>query len=309
VGLYTFGHCSSPVCDAVDLPPAGITMTSGGAGGVYAAYASAYAQVLTRDIPGLKVQLQNSGGSIDNIQKLTTGTAQLGFISADTAFAVRAQEAGGHAVGHVRAIARIYDEYAQVVVRADGPVKTLGDLRGLRVSVGSPGSSVEVTATRLLKAAGLDARTDIRRRQYNIRDSTAQLRSRQIDAFFWVGGLETAALSDLARVIPLRLVPLGRYVDTLRASYGAVYRAATVPASTYAGVADTPTVAVPSYLLTTTVLSDTLVERLTRSLFTHSTTIADTVPSGRVLDIRAAISTDPIPLHPGAVEYYRSVKP
>jgi TRAP transporter TAXI family solute receptor len=142
-----------------------------------------------------------------------------------------------------------------------------------------------------------------------VQESAELLESGKLDAFFWVGGLETGALSDLSAKVAIRLIPLGAYIERMRNRYGSVYRTATVPAATYTGTEDTLTIAVPSYLLTTTDLSADLVERLTRSLFTHRTRIAETVPSGRVLDIRAAISTAPIPLHPGAVSYYRSVKP
>jgi TRAP transporter TAXI family solute receptor len=307
--VYRAVDCRSPVCAPLVLPPGGLHITTSDAGGVYADYGGAYGDVVRDDIPNLNVHVDSSTGSIENISRLIAGTAQLGFISADTLFSVHSQEQRANAVGRIRAVARIYDEYVQIAVRADGPIHTIADLRGRRVSVGKDGSSVEITAERLLGVAGLDGRTAVTRRSVGVTDSALLLRAGKIDAFFWVGGLGTGAVNYLAQEVKLRLLPVDTYTDALQARYGTVYRTAAVPANTYPGVPDVSTVSVPNYLVTTTALSADLVERLTRSLFAHRTRVAATVPSGRVLDIRSAISTSSIPLHPGAERYYRSVKP
>ena len=168
---------------------------------------------------------------------------------------------------------------------------------------------MQVTARRVLAAADIDDDLGIVRREYGVAESAKFLRQGLIDAFFWVGGLSTSALTDLASETPIRMLPVDRYVDELRTQYGSFYQLATIPSSTYTGVPDIRTIAVPSYLLVSSRLSDELVFRLTSALFTHRTRIATVVPSGRVLDLRSAISTASIPLHPGAARYYRSVKP
>jgi TRAP transporter TAXI family solute receptor len=310
VGLVMLHGCRGLLCDGVQYPSGGIRMSTGGVGGVYAAYGEAYEAILAEDLPGLAVNLENSGGSVDNLTRLADNKTDLTFISGDTAYLIPQLEKAAHDPGRIKAVARIYDEYVQVVVRADSPIHTLADLRGKRVSVGSPGSSVEVTAGRLLAAAGINENTDISLRQLSIAESSWGLETGGIDAFFWVGGLPTGAVSALADAVRIRLLPLDHYVDELHSQYGSFYQAATVPAGTYHHVdVDTKTTAVPSYLLVSSQLSEELVYRLTAALFNHQTEISDRVPSGRVLDIRSAINTASIPLHPGAVRYYRSVKP
>ena len=309
VGVVILHGCAGLVCDSVRYPAGGIRIATGGVGGVYAAYGEAYQAVLAEDLPGLDVRLDNSSGSVDNLTRLAQGRADLTFISADTAYLVPQLEQAAHAPGRIRAIARVYDEYVQVAVRADSPIRTLADLRGKRVSTGSAGSSVEITAGRLLAAANMNDTTDIVRRRLSVAESAWGLETGGVDAFFWVGGLPTGAVAALADMEPIRLLPLDRYVDTLHRRYGSFYQPAVVPAGTYQGVPDTRTTAVPSYLLASSALSSSLVYRLTAALFGHQPEIAIRVPSGRVLDVRSAISTEAIPLHPGAVRYYRSVKP
>jgi len=309
VGLVALRGCREPVCDPVQYPPGGVRISTGGVGGVYEAYGLALADVLGDELPELAVRVDNSSGSVDNLTRLATGRADLAFISADTAFKVPTIEEAARARGRIRAVARIYDEYVQVVVRSDSPAKSIADLRGKRVSVGSQGSSVEITAQRLLDAAGIGDENDLLRRSYSVSESARQLANGTLDAFFWVGGLPTGAVAALASQIRIRLLPVDRYVETLHRQYGSFYQLATVPAGTYTGVDDTRTAAVPSYLLASRSLDDDLVFRLTGALFTHRTRIAEAVPSSRVLDVRSAISTAKIPLHAGAVRYYRSVKP
>src|SRR5262249_46848021 len=142
----------------------------------------------------------------------------------------------------VSAVARLYDDYIHLVVRADSPVQELAQLRGLRVSVGPPGSGTALIADRILDASGLDPQHDIVRKGLSINDSITALAERTIDAFFWSGGLPTSGVSELASSTALRLIDLGEAAPKLRqergASYprGASYRTGTIPARTYPGI-------------------------------------------------------------------------
>ena len=285
---------------------ASFTIATGGTAGVYYAYGLAYARELNRDLPGLQVQVISTAGSVDNLTRLARGDVQLAFVAGDTASQVAAIAEQVPAPGGIAAIARIYDEYAQIVVRRDSTIRRLKDLTGMRVSTGSVGSSVEVTASRLLRAAGMDPDRDLLRRRLGVADSVELMRTGRLDAFFWVGGLPTQGIVDLAANTPLRLVPVGEYVNQLRAEWGTFYRRATVPAAVPEA---TDTVAVPSYLVVSKSLDADLVYRLTQTLFSRRSDIAATVPSGRLLDLRTAIATSTIPLHPGALRYYRARKP
>ena len=127
---------------------------------------------------------------------------------------------------------------------ADGPVsqphagrdgrwhrhQQLADLKGKRVSTGSPGSGVEVMALRVLDAMGLDPKKDIKQERLGAAESVNAIKDRKIDAFFWVGGVPTAALTDLAATpgIKMKLLDHAQYVDAMNKKYGPLYVKATI---------------------------------------------------------------------------------
>src|SRR5260370_42217903 len=84
-------------------------------------------------------------------------------------------------------------------------IKKMADLRGKRVSTGSPGSATEVMGFRVIEAAGLDKDRDMKRERLGVAESGNALKDRKIDAFFWVGGLPTAAACDLANTSSIKI--------------------------------------------------------------------------------------------------------
>jgi TRAP transporter TAXI family solute receptor len=300
--------CAGATRDPVRYPSGGITIASGNAGGVYSEYASEYARALRDELPKLTVRIDTTKGSIDNLNRLRDGSAQVGFATADTAYQAAGLETADPPAGKLRAIARIYDEYIHLVVPTESPVRSAADLRGKRVSTGATDSSTNLTAGRVLIAVGLNPDRDLHRSQLGLVDSITALQTGKIDAFFWSGGLPTRAISGLADSKRIRLVELGGQVNKLRATYGTFYRRAVVAASTYHDVPPTVTIGVPNYLVVSGDIDERLAYELTRVLFRHRQEIGAKVPSGKLLDPRSAISTMPIELHPGARRYYRDVK-
>ena len=130
------------------------------------------------------------------------------------------------------AVARVYDDLLHLVTTAGGPVRTVADLRGRRVSVGAAGSGTEITATRLLEVAQLGG-DEVRRERLGLDDSVAALRAGRIDAFFFSGGLPVRGVEELADASAIRIVDLGEWTEPLRARYGQVYVSRDIPRSVY----------------------------------------------------------------------------
>jgi hypothetical protein len=113
----------------------------------------------------------------------------------------------------------------------------MADLKGKRVSTGSPGSATEVMAFRVIEAAGLDKDKDMKRERLGVAESVNALKDRKIDAFFWVGGLPTAAVTDLGATpgVKIKLIDHSDVVDKMNAKYGNLYVTDVIPAKTYPG--------------------------------------------------------------------------
>lgn len=279
-------------------------IAGGGVSGVYYAFGEHFAKALSRDL-GARFEVQQTAGSVDNLERIGSGRAVLGFAQGD---AVADAVAGTGAFPEslpIVAAARLYDEYVHVVVRADSPVREIAALSGRRVSLGAPGSGVEGVARRILSAADVDPAA-VDNPALGLSDSIAALRRREIDAFFWVGGLPTPGIETLAADTPIRLLSVPpAVVDAVNAAHAGAYRQADFPIGAYGIDASTVTMTVPNYLVTRADAPEGLVHDALAVLFDERATMATAVPVVALLDRRQAIFTDPIPLHVGAVRYYR----
>lgn len=194
----------------------------------------------------------------------------------------------------------------QVVTVKGKGITSVEELRGKRVSVGSPGSGTEVIALRVLEAAGLDPDNDIKRSQLGVDESVAAVKDGSIDAFFWSGGLPTGAVTDLATTEELVLLPSDEYVAALQKKYGDAYESASIPKDTYKGLkADVPVVGVPNYLVVSEEMDDKLAQDLTALLFDQKDRLVQVHPEAKNLDLELAQEiVAPVKLHPGAQKYY-----
>ncbi|MBM4793119.1 TAXI family TRAP transporter solute-binding subunit [Streptomyces sioyaensis] len=293
-------------------PGGRVTMATGVPTGVYARYGELLKQDLAHDLPEVDLRLTRSEGSIDNLRQLVAGRAGFTIATADAVAAYQVR--GEPGADRLRACARLYDDYMQLVVPEKSSVRSTKDLRRLRVGVGADSSGVQLITRRLLEAAGLDFDTDIVPVRVGIDRMPKLLEEGKLDAFFWSGGLPTTAVQHLAQRFPVRLVQLGDLSEALhrqgeRTRY---YRAAVMPADAYpmaqSGEA-VKTIAVANLLVTTDREDAALTEGITRTVIDSRDWIGRQVHAAQNVDLRTAVFTDPLELHEGARRYYVSQKP
>lgn len=294
-------------------PTGSLTFSTGVRSGVYQRYGERLEGALAKDMPKVSIQLQTSEGSQQNIERVATGKADFTIATAD-AVATFMQN-GRAGAQRLRACARLYDDYVQLVVPRDSGVQKVADLKGKRVGVGQPGSGVRLVADRLMNAAGLDPAKSITPVPVGIDTMPTRLANGTLDAFFWSGGLPTNAVQELSERFSIRLVPLeDPLISQLQGAGGSTryYRSAVIPADAYLNAQQgqtVPTVAVANLLVTTDRTDPAMTEAFTRTVIDSRDRIGREVHSAQVVDLRTAIYTDPLPMHEGARRYYRSVKP
>jgi TRAP transporter TAXI family solute receptor len=295
-------------------PPSGtITFSTGTTSGVYYEYGSRLRTELAEDMPRLDVNLTASNGSQENVARVAEGRADFAIAAADAVATYEAQHHGSAA--RLRGVARLYDDYVQLVVPRDSQVRSIADLKGKTVATGLPRSGVRLIADRVLKAAGLDPAKDLTAVSEGIDTGPERLKLGKIDAFFWSGGVPTAGLEKLADDFTFRFVPIDAdLVAKMHEQDDATgyYRATNMPESAYPTIQNgstVPTIAVSNLLMTRTDMNPRLTEWLTRTVIKSRDGIGAHVHSAQLVDLRTAIYTDPLPLHEGARRYYRSVKP
>ena len=287
-----------------------ITIGTGGTAGTYFPLGGALAEIWNKNIPGMNANATSTGASAANVALLKDGKVDVIFVQNDAAYyALNDLELyKGKAMPDIRGIASLYDETCQLVALASSNIKSIADLKGKRVSVGAAGSGVEANARQILEAAGLSY-DDIKVQYLSFAESASNLKDGNIDAAFNTAGAPTAAIQDLAASKKIVLVPVdGAVADALMAKW-AFYTKTTIPAGTYQGVdADVTTVSVKSMLAVSAKLDDKVVYDMLKTMFANGDRLAASHKKGADIKIETATAGMSIPLHPGAVKFYKEFK-
>jgi TRAP transporter TAXI family solute receptor len=299
---------SLTTCDSTARPPKQLTIATGGIGGVYNLLGTALAQAM-RQRWSSAVTVMTTAASIENIMLLDQNRVDLAFATVDSAALGLAGSPPFDRPIKIAAIAGLYEDYLQIVVREESPIFDVPDLRSRRVSTGSPGSGTEVVADRILSAAGIDINKDIRRSRLSVADSAAALRNGAIDAFFFTGGLPTPAVADLAKTTQVRLISIEKYLPMLQDAYGDVYQPRSIPPFMYELGSQVATIGITNVLLVRADMPEATAYQLTSILFAARAELIAAHPEARRLNPSSALSTLPVPLQPGAARYYRDNKP
>ncbi len=292
-----------------------LSIATGGTGGVYYPLGGGLANVLTKALPTVDATAEVTSASVDNVKLVGAGKADLALVLADTA------SDGYHGTGKfkekvpIRAIAVVYANKSQWVTVEGRGVERMQDLKGRRISTGAPGSGTEVIALRILEAYGLDPDKDVRREKLSVAESVNALKDRKIDAFFWSGGVPTAALTDLAATpgMTIRLLDHADAIPALVKKYGSLYVKGVIPAHAYPGQARPAQVAdVWNLLIAHEKMDEKLAHDVARTLFERKAELVAIHQEAANLELSTQYDGgSPIPFHPGAARYFaeKGLKP
>src|SRR3954454_698314 len=209
-----------------------LSIATGGTGGVYYPLGGGLAAVLSKYVQGMQATAEVTGGSVANLQLIGTGKPYLAFTMADaTLDAYKGEDKFKGKPVQVRTLMVLYPNRMHVVSIEGAGVNKIADLKGKRVSTGSGGSATEVMAFRVIEAAGLDKDKDMKRERLGVAESVNAIKDRKIDAFFWVGGLPTAAVTDLANSpgVKIKMIDHADLVAKMNQKYGKLYVEDRIP--------------------------------------------------------------------------------
>jgi uncharacterized protein len=286
-----------------------LSIATGGTGGVYYPYGGGIAKIISENIPGVEATAEVTAASVDNLKFLKDGRSDLAFTMADTVEDAAQARGAFQATGAVpaRALAVLYSNYLHLVTRADTGLMKLTDLKGRVVSTGAPGSGTEVVAFRALEAVGINPKTDLTTQALGASQSVDALKDSKLDAFFFTGGLPTAAVLDFANTpgIKARLIGSDAAIPQMRAKYGeSTYFPLTIPKATYGTDEDVIVVGIANILVVSETMSEDLAYDITRLLFEKQPELIAIHPQAKDLSLTTAVAGSPVPFHPGAIRYY-----
>ncbi len=285
-----------------------LSIVTGGTGGVYYPLGGGLANVLTKALPSVEATAEVTSASVDNIKLVGAGRADIAFTLADTA------ADGYNGVGKfkekepVRTIAVLYANKSQWVTLEGTGIQKIQDLKGRRISTGAPGSGTEIIAMRILEAYGIDPDKDVKREKLSVAESASALKDRKIDAFFWSGGVPTAAVTDLAATpgMKIKLLDHADAVPAMVKKWGPLYVKGVIPAHSYPGQEKDCQVAdVWNLLVVNEKMDANLVHDIVKTLFEKQAELVLVHREAANLSLAAqANGGSPLPFHPGALRYY-----
>jgi TRAP transporter TAXI family solute receptor len=286
-----------------------ISIGTGGTGGVYYPLGGGMAAVLSKYVDGMQATAEVTGGSVANLQLIGTGKPYIALSMSDAALdALKGQDKFKGKPVPVRTLMILYPNRMHVVTIEGTGINSIKDLKGKRVSTGSGGSATEVMAFRVIEAAGLDKDRDMRRERLGVAESVAALKDRKIDAFFWVGGLPTAAVTDLANSpgVKIKMIDHADLVPAMNKKYGNLYVKDTIAKSVYNGMdKDNPQATVMNILVAHQNMDDKTAYNIVKAIFDHRDELIRVHKEAENFKLEnQKKDASPLPWHPGAVKYF-----
>ena len=276
-------------------------------GGMYYSFASTFTQLADKEIDGYAFETKTTAGSVANLRLISDGYIELAIVQADLlsdaynasgAFADKKYQKG------YKAVASLYTEGCQIVVRKDSGITSVDDLINKTVSIGASESGTEKNAEQILKVSGI---TDelINKVNMDYTEAAEKLKNGEIDAFFCTAGTRTGVIEQLAKECDIRLVSLDdKCIDKMLSAYSLCEKY-IIPAGTYQGQdSDVTTIGVKAVLIAKQSLSDDVIKNVTKTLFEHASDFKYATSLDITFDINEAANGVDIPFHKGAAAYY-----
>ena len=303
-------------CMAVSdsLTPNPVNLATGIPGGVYHPVGNAICRMfnLEDEHQATPCVALSSDGSVANIRRVENGDSAFGLSQTDVAYAAFHGEGPFVAGGpdpKLRTVIALYPEAFTVVARADTGIRDFQDLRGKRVGIGTSGVGYNFTRDVILGFYGSTTSAPERVLEFAPAEQNQALCSNRVDAIIFEAGHPNGLTQEATTDCRARLVRVaGQPIDRLLATHP-YYIASTIPGGMYVGnPGDVPTIGTRAVLVTSSDQPDKVVYGMVKAVFDNFTVFRQLHPALSTLEVRELVpSASVIPIHPGALEYYREV--
>ncbi len=301
--LFIFGVSIAWAQKAVRL-----SIATGGTGGVYYPLGGGMASIISKYIPYAEATAEVTTASVDNCRLIGAGKADLALIMADSGWDAYQGRGVFKEKIPLRTLFAFYPNNMHIVTIEGRGIEKVADLKGKRVSTGAPGSGTEVMALRVLEAYGLNPDKDMKRDKLGASESAGALKDRKIDAYFWVGGVPTASVTDVGATpgIKIKLIGHDDALPKMREKYGPLYVKGVIPAKAYPGQdVDVPITVVWNLVVCHEKMKGDVAYDIVKTLFDRKPELVAVHKDAGWLSLEPqGAGGSPIPFHPGAIRFY-----
>jgi TRAP transporter TAXI family solute receptor len=283
-----------------------ISLGTGGTGGIYYPYGGGVAEIWNRHAPGVRAVAEVTGASVENVKLAHKGETVIGEVMGDVA--VDGFEGLTKFKGKkhdILSMAIMYPNLLQVVTLKKYGITNIEQIKGKKISSGSPGSGTNFMAEAVFEALGIP-KNSYKDSRLSFTESANALRDGTIEVGVWSVGPGTSSILDLATTHDIHIINFTpeqqKKILATRKEYSAVDLAGGV----YRGVDKAvPTIGVWNVMICQTGLSTDLVYKLAKALYEHQDYLLKIHPSASYTTPENAVKYSPIPLHPGTIKYLK----
>jgi len=287
-------------------------VATGGTGGTYYPLGGMLAQLISNkaSVDGKKISAtaEAAGASVGNAKLLGTKDIESAFVAADildAAYNGKAQFANAP-LKNLRALGALYPETVQLITRADSGINSVKDLKGKSISSGAPGSGQYQLVTDLLKVYGM-ARSDVKEDSSSFTQAVDKIKDGNLHATLITGGVPVAAVTDFAQIHALKIIPLAGPEVAALLKEQPYYTQVQLPANSYKGqTAAIPTLAVMAIWATHDGVPENQAYEVTKALYDNIAIMGQVHVQGQNISLSTATAVAGVPLHPGALRYFKS---
>lgn len=284
-----------------------MSVATGGTGGTYYPLGGALSNILNNAGVNYTATAQATGASVENVELVTKGDAEIGFIQNDVAYyAVNGTETfEGNQKSSLKGLCCLYPEIVQIVASDDSGIETIEDLKGKKVAVGAPGSGVEVNVKQILDVHGITY-DDLGKVDYlSFAEAADQIKSGQIDATFLTAAIPSSAITELATTHDVHLVPIAEdKANELIEKYPFYVHLNITPTEYKGQEGEVSVVAVQSMLVVDEKMADEDAYNIAKLLFENLDVMKESHARGGDISLDKALDGMSIDLHPGAQKYF-----
>ena len=283
-----------------------VSIGTGGTGGIYYPYGGGVAEIWTKYADGVKAVAEVTGASVENVKLAHKGETVVGEVMGDVA--VDGYKGLTKFKGKkydILAMAIMYPNLLQVVTLKKYGITNIEQVKGRKISTGSPGSGTNFMAEAVFEALGipLDSYKDSR---LSFTESANALRDGTIDVGVWSVGPGTSSILDLATTHDIHIINFTPEQQEKILATRKEYSAVDLAGGLYRGVdKPVPTIGVWNVMICQAGLGADLVYKLVAALYEHQDFLVKIHPSANYTTAENAVKFSPIPLHPGTIKYLK----
>ena len=271
-------------------------------------WAAGISELVNKNVSGVKAAAEGTKGYVANLQLMLDGKVEAGFSNTRLAYEAHHAQGSyeGQKKGQIVGWMSVKPIYMQVVVKADSDIKSLSDLRGKRVGMGQPGGTSMLDADLLMETVGLTPGQDFTEFRVKLPTMVDMLGDNQLDALIWSGTPPMPPVIKLKSQHDVRFLDIPRDISEKIMKVSPAYTKGDLKANVYA---DQPN-EVKSYMLGNVLLikadvPEEIVYQATKAVMENLDFMASVHPAWKTVEKDAIVNGFTIPVHPGALRYYR----